>query len=73
MIPKITKTHLKNITIADKYTYRIMLVEAEKDKWFEAQPVWKGVVRTAENEKILRIILENDALNLEKEQQRIRG
>ena len=72
MIPKITKTHLKNITILDKYTYRIILVEADKNQWFEAQPVWKGTVRTAENEKVLRIILENDAINLEKEQQRTR-
>ena len=72
MKPRITKTHIKNITIADKYTYRIMLVEADKNEWLEAQPVWKGITRTAENENILRIILENDAINLNKEQQRTR-
>lgn len=72
MKPRITKTHIKNITIAGKYTYRVILVEADKNQWLEAQPVWKGITRTAENEKILRIILENDAINLEKEQQRTR-
>jgi hypothetical protein len=72
MIPRITKTQIKTITIANKYTYKVLLVEAGKDQWLEAQPVWKGITRTAENEKILRIILENDAINIEKEQQRTR-
>lgn len=72
MTPRVTKTHLKNITIAKKYTYRVMLVEADTNQWLEAQPVWKGITRTAENENILRIILENDAINMEKEQQRTR-
>lgn len=72
MKPHIEKTHLKNITIAKKYTYRIFLVNANGNEWLEAQPVWKGVVRSAENENILRIILENDAIQLEKQQHRTR-
>lgn len=68
MKPQITKTKIKNLTILDKYTYRIMLVDADGTQWLEAQPVWKGIVRTAEDEKILKIILENDCINLEKQQ-----
>lgn len=73
MKPQITKTKIKNLTILDKYTYRIMLVDADGTQWLEAQPVWKGIVRTAEDEKILKIILENDCINLERqEKQKVR-
>lgn len=68
MKPKITKTQIKTLTILDKYTYRIMLVDADGTQWLEAQPVWKGIQRTAESEKILKIILENDCINIEKQQ-----
>lgn len=68
MKPKITKTQIKTLTILDKYTYRIMLVDADGTQWLEAQPVWKGIQRTAESEKILKIILKNDCINIEKQQ-----
>lgn len=68
MKPKITKTQIKTLTVLDKYTYRIMLVDADGTQWLEAQPVWKGIQRTAESEKILKIILENDCINMEKQQ-----
>lgn len=72
MKPHVTKTHLKTIMVGGKYIYKIMLVDADGERWLEAQPVWKGVVRTAESEKILKIILENDAIQLNKEQQKVR-
>ena len=72
MKPHLTKTQLKIITIANKYRYKVLLVDADGNEWLEAQPIWKGVTRTAENENILRIILENDAIQMEKEQQRTR-
>lgn len=68
MQPRITKTKIKILTIQDKYSYRIMLVEAGNNEWFEAQPVSKGIVRTAEDMKILKIILENDAISMLREE-----
>lgn len=65
----IVKTFLKTITIKNKYSYRLLRVDADKDTWFEADPISKGVVRTAESEKILNIILENDAMNMMRQEQ----
>jgi hypothetical protein len=73
MKPKITKTQIKTLTIIGKYTYRIMLVDADGSQWLEAQPVWKGVQRTAENENVLKILLTNDCIQLEKrEKQKVK-
>ena len=68
MQPRITKTQIKILTIQEKYSYRIYLVQADKADWLEARPISKGVVRTAENIKILKIILENDALGMLREE-----
>ena len=72
MKPNIVKTRIKNMTIANKYEYRIYLVDADKNNWFEAQPITKGIIRTAESLPILKIILENDILMIEKQQQKVR-
>lgn len=68
MKPKITKTQIKTLTIMNKYTYRIMLVDANGSQWLEAQPIWKGVQRTAEDETVLKILLTNDCIRLEKQE-----
>lgn len=66
---KVIKTLIKIITIKDKYKFRVYLVEAGQHYWLEASPVWKGIKRTAETEQILKIILENDIMNLERQEQ----
>ena len=72
-MPIVQKTFLRTITIQDKYAYRLLDVEAGTNHWVEAEPISRGcITRTAENEKVLRIILENDAIRLTKEQQRVR-
>ena len=72
-MPIVQKHYLKTITIQDKYSYRLLDVEAGTNHWVEAEPISRGcITRTAENEGILRIILENDAIRLTKEQQRVR-
>ena len=72
MQPKIIKRYMKRLTIMNRYVYKVYEVDANGNKWLEAQPVGKGIVRTAENEQILLILLNNDALNMNKEQQRVR-
>jgi len=62
----IQKTFLKTWCIGNFYNYNIYEVTSGKDTWLEADPITKGVTRTAENEKVLRIILENDAININK-------
>lgn len=72
-MPIVQKTFLRTISIQDKYFYRLLDVEAGTNHWLEAEPITsKCVTRTAENEEVLRILLENDALRLTKEQQRVR-
>ena len=73
-MPVVQKHYLKTITIQDKYSYRLLDVEAGTNHWVEAEPIGgRGcITRTAENEKVLRIILENDAIRLTREQQRVR-
>ena len=68
----IKKTFLKTWCIGNFYNYQIFEVDAGGDKWLEATPITKGVTRTAENEKVLRILLENDAINLNKFYQKVR-
>ena len=61
---KVNKTYLKTWSIGNYYNYKIFEVDAGGNKWLEATPITRGVTRTAENEQILRILLENDAVNM---------
>ena len=70
--PLIHKTYLKTWCIGNYYNYQIFEVDAGGDKWLEATPITRGVTRTAEDEKVLKIILENDAINLNKYWQKVR-
>ena len=68
----VKKRYLKTWCIGNYYNYQIYEVDAGGEKWLEATPVLHGVTRTAENEKILRILLENDAKSLNKFYQKVR-
>ena len=68
----IKKTFLKTWCIGNFYNYQIYEVDAGGEKWLEATPITKGVTRCAENEQILRILLENDAISLNKFWQKVR-
>lgn len=68
----VKKRYLKTWCIGNYYNYQIYEVDAGGEKWLEATPVLRGVTRTAENEKILRILLENDAKSLNKFYQKVR-
>lgn len=72
MTNPIKKTYLKTWCIGNFYNYQIWEIDANGDKWLEATPITKGVTRTAENETILKILLENDVINLNKIQQKVR-
>lgn len=69
---QVKKTFLKTWCIGNFYNYQIWEVDAGGEKWLEATPITKGVTRTAENEKVLRMLLENDATNLNKFWQKVR-
>lgn len=69
---QVKKIFLKIWCIANYYNYQIWEVDAGGEKWLEATPITKGVTRCAENEKILRILLENDAVNITKFWQKVR-
>lgn len=57
----IRKWFTKSWCIKNFYRYDIYEVYSGKDMWYMAEPKTPGVVtRTAENEKVLKIILEND-------------
>ena len=69
----VKKRYLKRIVIANFYQYQIFEVDAGGNTWLEAVPVTAGVVtRTAEDENILRILLENDVRSALMFQQRVR-
>lgn len=68
----IKKTYLKTWAVAGYYQYQIWEIDAGGQKWLEATPVTKGVTRTANNETILRIILVNDARNMNKFWQKVK-
>lgn len=73
MIKKpVKKQFLKTWCIGNFYNYQIFEVDAGGEKWLEATPITKGVTRTAENEKVLKIILENDAINMNKFWEKVR-
>jgi len=57
----VKKRYLKRIVIANFYQYQIFEVDAGGNTWLEAVPVTAGVTRCAEDENVLKILLENDA------------
>lgn len=72
MTKPIKKRFLKTWAIANYYMYQIWEVDAGGEKWLEASPITRGVTRTAENETVLKILLENDAKNMIQFQQKVR-
>lgn len=72
MVNPVQKKYLKTWAIANYYMYQIWEVDAGGEKWLEATPITKGVTRTAENETILKILLENDAKSMNQFQQKVR-
>lgn len=68
----VIKYYLKRWTIQNRYQYDIHQVFAGNFTWVEATPITKGVPRCADSETELRILLENDAINMNKEQQKVR-
>ena len=66
---KANRIYLKTITVLNKYKYKLYAVDAGNLFWIDADPVYKGVRRSADNEAELLIILENDCLNIIKEEQ----
>lgn len=68
----VKKTYLKTWAIANYYMYQIFEVDAGGSTWLEATPITHGVTRTAENETVLKILLENDARSMNQFQQRVR-
>ena len=69
----VRKWFLKRLIIQEKFAYDLYQVNAGNDMWFMAEPKTPGVVaRTAENETILKIILENDCINATRFQQKVR-
>lgn len=68
----VEKRFLKTWAIANYYMYQIWEVDAGGNKWLEATPITKGVTRTAENETVLKILLENDARSMNQFQQKVR-
>lgn len=72
MTKPVKKRFLKTWAIANYYMYQIWEVDAGGEKWLEASPITKGVTRTAENETVLKILLENDVKNMIQFQQKVR-
>lgn len=69
----VRKWFLKIWIIQEKFAYDLYQVMTGNDMWFMAEPRTPGIVtRTAENEKVLKIILENDCINATRFQQRVR-
>lgn len=70
----IRKWYLKRWAIGGFFQYEIHQVMAGMDLWFEATPITPGcVTRTANTEKELHTILENDCLQIikfQKQQQK---
>lgn len=62
----VKKRFLKTWGILNYYQYKIYEIDAGGEKWLEADPETRGLVcRTAENEKLLRMFLENDCRNFQ--------
>lgn len=58
------KTYLKTWVIGGFYQYKIYEIDAGGVKWLQADPVTMGACRTANTEEELKILLNNDAMNL---------
>ena len=67
-MPKVNRIYLKTITVLNKYKYKLYAVDAGNLFWVDADPVYKGVRRSADNEAELLIMLENDCINIEKQE-----
>lgn len=63
------RIYLKTITVLEKYKYKLYAVEAGNLFWIDADPVYKGVRRSADTEAELLILLENDCINIAKQEQ----
>lgn len=68
----VVKRYLKTWCVGNFYNYQIYEVNAGGDTWLEATPITKGVTRCANTEQELLIILNNDAINLNKFWQKVR-
>lgn len=68
---KVNRVYLKTITVLNKYKYKLYAVDAGNLFWIDADPVYKGVRRSADTEAELLIILENDCINIEKQEKAI--
>lgn len=64
----VVKRFIKTISVNKKYFYRLQEVTAGASSWLEAEPISRGVTRTAEDERVLTILLENDALQMDREE-----
>ena len=62
--PFVYRNFLKSWCLDNYYYYDIYEVVAGGLSWLEANPKTKGVTRTANTEKSLRILLENDVANM---------
>ena len=67
-MPKVNRVYLKTITVLNKYKYKLYAVDAGNLFWIDADPVYKGVRRSADTEAELLIWLENDCINIEKQE-----
>lgn len=73
MTQHVIKYYLKSWGIQDYYVYDIYQVMAGDAIWYMAEPRTPGIVtRTAENENVLKIILENDCKNATRFKQKVR-
>ena len=68
---KVNRVYLKTITVLNKYKYKLYAVDAGNLFWIDADPIYKGVRRSADTEAELRIWLENDCINIEKQEKAI--
>ena len=62
------RIYLKTVTVLEKYKYKLYAVEAGNLFWIDADPVYKGVRRSADTEAELLILLENDCMNIIKQE-----
>ena len=67
-MPKVNRIYLKTITVLNKYKYKLYAVDAGNLFWIDADPIYKGVRRSADTEAELLIWLENDCINIEKQE-----
>lgn len=67
-MPKVNRIYLKTITVLNKYKYKLYAVDAGNLFWIDADPVYKGVRRSADTEAELLILLENDCLDIIKQE-----